>query len=47
MNHLELENPEEVKVDLQLQVRNELKALEGAYNGMIDKLTQLSRKTQA
>ena len=46
MNHLELENPEEVKVDLQLQVRNELKALEGAYNGMIDKLTQLSRKTK-
>ena len=45
LNHLDLDNPEEVKVDLQIQVSNELKILEEAHNGMIDKLTPLSQKS--
>ena len=46
LNHLDLSDPEEVKVDLQIQVRNELKVLEGAYNSMIDKLVPLSQKSK-
>ncbi len=45
LNHLDFADPEEVKVDLQIQVRNELKVLEDAHNNMIDKLLPLTQKS--